>query len=77
MMLNACSTPPEIRQIIRTKTEYVFPPDALMAECQVRPVNVETNRDLVVLAVKRNNELMLCNLEKKALREWRNSFNDN
>nr|WP_273047517.1 hypothetical protein [Pseudoalteromonas sp.] len=74
-MLSACSgLPSEPRVITVNKVVYVLPPEHLLQECTVTNNKLDTNGELLALAVKLNNQNVLCNVDKAALRKWRTRY---
>ncbi|WP_418889448.1 hypothetical protein [Pseudoalteromonas tetraodonis] len=70
-MLSGCSTTQQEPQIITvTKVVKSLPPAHLMNVYQPPPTNVDTNADLLRFSVRKHNALVMCNLDKKALRQW-------
>ncbi|WP_353805725.1 hypothetical protein [Pseudoalteromonas sp.] len=70
-MLSACSTTPPQKQIVTvTKVVKVAPPAHLMNVCRPPQQSVVTNADLLKFSIRAHNALVMCNLDKKALREW-------
>lgn len=62
LLLTACTT---------TRVDYAFPEASLLEDCvrtNVQPI--ETNAQLAEAYLKRDNDLKVCNADKRALREW-------
>ncbi|WP_350635669.1 Rz1-like lysis system protein LysC [Pseudoalteromonas sp. GW168-MNA-CIBAN-0100] len=71
LMLSGCSSTPPPKEIVTvTKVVKVLPPAHLMNVCQQPQTNVVTNADLLRFSVRAHNALVMCNLDKKALRQW-------
>lgn len=50
----------------------VLPPDVLLADCPfVFPSKLETNEDLALLTKSLDDALAKCNVDKAALRDWK------
>lgn len=57
----------------RIKTEYVYPPDTLIQDCPVPPVEAKTWGDLPPIIVDLKAALANCNTDKAALRDWKHA----
>jgi len=61
-------------------TEYVlkpvpvYPPQALIAECDKSEMTGHLTRDLVEYALSLSQEIDKCNEDKKAIRDWRKNL---
>lgn len=69
LVLAGCST---------TRVDFALPEDYLLEDCvrtNVQPI--ETNAQLASAYLKRDNDLAVCNADKRALRVWRDSLRAN
>lgn len=69
LLVTACTT---------TRVDYAFPEASLFEDCvrtNVQPI--ETNAQLAEAYLKRDNDLKVCNADKRALREWRRVMESN
>ena len=72
LSLTACScTPPIVRTVTVTKTEYVLAPTSLMSKCITPPYSGEKNPQLYQYAFELIAALERCNLNWDALLNWR------
>ncbi|MBF0784457.1 hypothetical protein E4T80_03075 [Muribacter muris] len=53
-----------------TKTEYLFPPQAYLTECQRTPFNGNTYGEAIEHLIKVTGERDLCAGQLDSLREW-------
>ena len=51
-------------------TVKLYPPQELLADCTPGILAFDTNEDVAVSAVRLAGALKLCNIDKKALRDW-------
>ena len=71
LLLMGCASEP----VVRTETEFRYPPTVLMAPCPVPVYNGDTWADVVEYAVQIRQVALSCNADKKALRQWAKSDN--
>jgi hypothetical protein len=64
VLLAGCSTPPSII------TVREVPSPELVADCPEPIPRLETNADLAWTIIEYRKALRLCNIDKKALRDW-------
>lgn len=67
-------TPPEPKVITVQKVVYKLPPLYLLNDCGINHNPVSTNGELLYFAIKTNNQIVLCNADKAALRAWRAKY---
>lgn len=67
VVLAGCSTTPSVI------TVRELPSPELLAECAEPKARVATNADLAWTIIEYRKALRLCNVDKKALREWSNN----
>lgn len=80
LFLTACKTLSDKPQepLVVKVTVPTLPPPELLRECPVPSMDViKTNQDLVVWAKQTKDELLLCNLDKKVLRDWSKKIEEN
>lgn len=65
ILLPACSTAPRQTEVVRE-----LPPVELMRDCPTPNVDVTSNGALASTLLRYVDALALCNIDKKALREW-------
>lgn len=53
-----------------TTTVKMYPPQELIANCEVAPLQYSTNEDLAISVVRLAGAIKLCNIDKAKLREW-------
>lgn len=69
LCLQGCATRSE--RIVEVPTP-VLPPDSFLADCPVQiPDRLETNEDLALLTKALDDALEQCNVDKAALRAWK------
>lgn len=56
--------------VVRTETEFLYPPPSLMASCPVPVYNGDTWGDVAEYAVQVRKVALECDSDKKALRDW-------
>lgn len=62
LLLTACTT---------TRVDYALPEAELLRDCRRTEVQpIETNAQLAEAYLKRDNDLKVCNADKRALRVW-------
>lgn len=66
----------------QTEIEYkyikTYPPIEWLEDCEIaQPFEGMLNKDIAELARKRGESLKLCNIDKKSLRDWRESKDTN
>ena len=69
LVLGGCTT---------TRVDFALPADYLLEDCartNVQPL--ETNAQLAAAYLKRDNDLAVCNADKRALRAWAETMKDN
>ena len=70
--LTACGK--HLNEVVKVPTP-VFPPDELLKDCPNVPENpLHTNADLAKDRNAWKNSSLVCSADKKALREWRDSW---
>ncbi|WP_455429681.1 Rz1-like lysis system protein LysC [Marinobacter aromaticivorans] len=70
LLLTACAASPPV---VRTKTEYVYPPAALIQPTPAPYYTGKTWGDVAEHCVRVESALDQCNADKKTLREWKSS----
>lgn len=78
MSLTACATrsvKPN-NQVIIEVPRATLPPAELLKDCLDKTRVITTNRELAQAYNDRGDVLALCNADKKALREWRDSLQE-
>ncbi|MGI3041158.1 Rz1-like lysis system protein LysC [Shewanella algae] len=74
MSLIGCSgTTPIVRTVTVTETVYVLPPESLMSRCEIPVYQGKTNQELYRYSNQAIAALVRCNVDWKALRDWRES----
>ncbi|WP_212748552.1 Rz1-like lysis system protein LysC [Pseudoalteromonas ruthenica] len=74
-MLAGCSqTPLPPKVVTITKEVPKLPPIHLLNDCLASQPSFQTNGDLLRFAIQSHNQNVLCSLDKAALREWREKY---
>lgn len=69
LMLTACAG---------TRVDYALPEAELLRDCRVTNVHpIDTNAQLAAAYLKRDNDLAVCNADKRALRVWAETMEAN
>jgi hypothetical protein len=69
LLVTACTT---------TRVDYALPEASLLRDCRVTNVHpIDTNAQLAAAYLKRDNDLAVCNADKRALRVWAETMRDN
>lgn len=73
--LTACATASKIKTVEVPKP--VYPPDELLQNCPIPQSELITNEDLAKWSKAMKDRLKECNVDKEALRAWRDQWRKN
>ncbi|WP_376708385.1 Rz1-like lysis system protein LysC [Shewanella surugensis] len=70
MLLSCSNTPPIVRTVTVTQTEYVFPPDNMLSNCLIPDYSAQTNAELAEYTLILIAKITGCDADWQRLTHW-------